>query len=152
MARGHSKEELRSLLAETTARCVGCGYALKGVPGPFCPECGRPITALDLELGRLEPTTVQSITRSLLGAMSVAMAPAAPVRTMVLAMRLGEMSAGEAAMSILGLIAMLAPMASWLVSRSWSRARREGQWGWNAGLLAASTAAAAFGLSTMMRT
>lgn len=28
-------------------RCLGCGYPLIGLPGPRCPECGRPFTPLE---------------------------------------------------------------------------------------------------------
>jgi len=32
---------------DTTARCLGCGYSLRGLTEPRCPECGRPFDPAD---------------------------------------------------------------------------------------------------------
>ncbi len=40
---------LRSFLAERDAPCPGCGYNLRGVQEPVCPECGGPV---ELSIGR----------------------------------------------------------------------------------------------------
>lgn len=35
-----------ALLSRRQGRCRGCGYDLRGLPGPLCPECGRPAPLL----------------------------------------------------------------------------------------------------------
>lgn len=46
---GASDELLTQYLAQRDAACWGCGYNLRGVQGPSCPECGR---TLELALSR----------------------------------------------------------------------------------------------------
>ncbi len=48
--------QLELLPADCQARCLGCGYALRGLIEPRCPECGRAFDPND-------PTTYSSETR-----------------------------------------------------------------------------------------
>lgn len=43
---------LRAFLAERDAACPSCGYNLRGLPSPACPECNQ---ALRLQVGLVEP-------------------------------------------------------------------------------------------------
>jgi hypothetical protein len=45
-------EQLRRYLAERDAPCPGCGYNLRGLAGPRCPECDAPLA---LRVGLAEP-------------------------------------------------------------------------------------------------
>lgn len=46
--RGEWDALLTGWLALIDPACAGCGYPLKDVPRPVCPECGRHVTADDL--------------------------------------------------------------------------------------------------------
>ena len=39
----------------STARCLGCGYFLRGLPTPVCPECGRAFDPADASTYDLRP-------------------------------------------------------------------------------------------------
>jgi len=39
--RNRERRELRTLLSETSSRCLDCGYDLQGLGGGNCPECGK---------------------------------------------------------------------------------------------------------------
>lgn len=41
--RGDSAEAIRAFLASHDANCRMCGYCLRGLAGPCCPECGAAI-------------------------------------------------------------------------------------------------------------
>jgi len=47
-----SGPSLRDFLAQRDVACPGCGYNLRGLTGPRCPECHQ---ALSLQVGLVEP-------------------------------------------------------------------------------------------------
>lgn len=50
---GGARGAVRAILGDTAVDCPGCGYNLRGVPSPTCPECARVVTPNEVLAGSL---------------------------------------------------------------------------------------------------
>jgi len=106
-----------------TAVCLGCGYSLRGLPKPVCPECGR-------EFDPADPATFKdtgkprSLWRTGIGSPEFWSLFAAPppmweiVVTAIMAaqaINLGSIPFGNASLDITGLVGILTPCLVLLV-------------------------------------